>query len=124
MIFTPIISNFSFRALKFVGGSDVEAIGSNIWNFSDMVRFNISSACLLLLCFASLCDAKYVKYKDPKQPINTRIKDLIDRMTLAEKIGQMTQIERLVASADVMRNCFIGKLSHAHAGCCLGDKNK
>ena len=49
-----------------------------------------------------------MKYKDPKQPVNTRIKDLIGRMTLAEKIGQMTQIERSVASADVMKNYFIG----------------
>ena len=50
-----------------------------------------------------------MKYKDPKQPINTRIKDLLGRMTLAEKIGQMTQIERQVASADVMKKYFIGK---------------
>jgi beta-glucosidase len=74
-----------------------------------MARSNISWACLLLLCFASMGDAKYVRYKDPKQPINTRIKDLIGRMTLAEKIGQMTQIERQVASADVMKKYFIGK---------------
>lgn len=53
-------------------------------------------------------DAEYMKYKDPKQPVNTRIKDLIGRMTLAEKIGQTTQIERSVASADVMKNYFIG----------------
>ncbi|TVU34971.1 hypothetical protein EJB05_16830, partial [Eragrostis curvula] len=53
---------------------------------------------------------KYMRYKDPKQPINTRIKDLIDRMTLAEKIGQMTQIERQVASADVMKKYFIGSI--------------
>jgi hypothetical protein len=29
-------------------------------------------------------------------------------MTLAEKIGQMSQIERVNATADVMKNCFIG----------------
>lgn len=51
-----------------------------------------------------------MKYKDPKQPVNTRIKDLIGRMTLAEKIGQTTQIERSVASADVMKNYFIGSI--------------
>jgi beta-glucosidase len=51
-----------------------------------------------------------MKYKDPKQPVNTRIKDLLGRMTLAEKIGQMTQIERAVASADVMKRYFIGML--------------
>lgn len=49
-----------------------------------------------------------MKYKDPKQSINVRIKDLMGRMTLAEKIGQMTQIEREVASAQVMKDYFIG----------------
>ncbi|KAF7030965.1 hypothetical protein CFC21_042384 [Triticum aestivum] len=72
---------------------------------------NVSWGCLLLLlCFAWTGDAEYMKYKDPKQPVNTRIKDLIGRMTLAEKIGQMTQIERSVASADVMKNYFIGSI--------------
>lgn len=51
-----------------------------------------------------------MKYKDPKQPINVRIEDLMKRMTLAEKIGQMTQIERSNASADVMKNYFIGSV--------------
>nr|GMC64638.1 lysosomal beta glucosidase-like [Ipomoea batatas] len=39
------------------------------------------------------------KYKDPKQPVGARVKDL-----LAEKIGQ---IDRSVASAQVMRDYFI-----------------
>ncbi|PUZ54554.1 hypothetical protein GQ55_5G141400 [Panicum hallii var. hallii] len=75
-----------------------------------MTSSYISWACLLLLCFASVADAEQMKYKDPKQPINTRIKDLLGRMTLAEKIGQMTQIERQVASADVMKKYFIGSI--------------
>ncbi|KAM3351709.1 hypothetical protein ACQJBY_023574 [Aegilops geniculata] len=77
-----------------------------------MVCSSVSWGCLLLLllCFAWMGDAEYAKYKDPKQPVNTRIKDLIGRMTLAEKIGQMTQIERSVASADVMKNYFIGSI--------------
>lgn len=76
-----------------------------------MVCPNVSWGCLLLLlCFAWTGDAEYMKYKDPKQPVNTRIKDLIGRMTLAEKIGQMTQIERSVASADVMKQYFIGSI--------------
>ncbi|XP_004289454.1 PREDICTED: lysosomal beta glucosidase-like, partial [Fragaria vesca subsp. vesca] len=52
----------------------------------------------------------YLKYKDPKQPLNTRIKDLLGRMTLEEKIGQMTQIERSVASAEVMNKYYIGSV--------------
>jgi hypothetical protein len=76
-----------------------------------------------------MADAEYMKYKDPKQPINSRIRDLIGRMTLAEKIGQMTQIERQVASANVMKKYFIGKFyispeSFAVLASCLGDKNK
>ncbi|XP_020574327.1 uncharacterized protein LOC110020528 isoform X1 [Phalaenopsis equestris] len=65
---------------------------------------------LLLSCSASIGDAEYLKYKDPKQPIGIRIKDLLKRMTLAEKIGQMTQIERKVASAQVMKEYFIGSV--------------
>ena len=49
------------------------------------------------------------KYKDPKQPIKVRVKDLLKRMTVEEKIGQMAQIERKVASAEVMKKYFIGK---------------
>jgi hypothetical protein len=47
-------------------------------------------------------------YKDPRQPLNRRIEDLLGRMTLAEKIGQMSQIERENATADVVRGYFIG----------------
>ena len=66
---------------------------------------------VLLFCWASIGKADYVIYKDPNQPVNARIDDLIKRMTLAEKIGQMTQIERKVASAKVMKDYFIGEKS-------------
>lgn len=33
-------------------------------------------------------------YKDPKRPIAERVRDLLGRMTLDEKVGQMTQAER------------------------------
>jgi beta-glucosidase len=49
-------------------------------------------------------------YKDPAQPVEARVTDLLGRMTLAEKIGQMTQIERLVATPEVLRDNFIGSL--------------
>ncbi|KAJ4754582.1 Glycosyl hydrolase family protein [Rhynchospora pubera] len=65
---------------------------------------------LLLLCGATIGEAEYLKYKDSNQTINARIEDLLKRMTLAEKIGQMTQIERKVASADVMKKYFIGSV--------------
>ncbi|KAG9445198.1 hypothetical protein H6P81_016538 [Aristolochia fimbriata] len=65
---------------------------------------------LLLCCWASLGEAGYIKYKDPKKPINVRIADLMKRMTLAEKIGQMTQIERSVATPEIVKKYFIGSV--------------
>nr|CAB3472603.1 unnamed protein product [Digitaria exilis] len=50
------------------------------------------------------------RYKDPRQPLNRRIDDLLARMTLAEKIGQMSQIERENATADVVRGYFVGSV--------------
>ncbi|XWS71364.1 hypothetical protein CRYUN_Cryun03dG0132400 [Craigia yunnanensis] len=76
-----------------------------------MGRFSIPKlGFLLLCCLASVTEATYLKYKDPKQPVGVRIKDLMSRMTLAEKIGQMTQIERSVATPDVMKKYFIGSV--------------
>ncbi|XP_073054633.1 uncharacterized protein [Primulina eburnea] len=67
--------------------------------------------CMVVLCFfASFTEAGYLKYKDPKQPLGVRIKDLMGRMTLEEKIGQMIQIGREVATPDVMNKHFIGSV--------------
>ncbi|KAL1545040.1 beta-glucosidase [Salvia divinorum] len=49
-------------------------------------------------------------YKDPTAPVEARVKDLLSRMTLLEKIGQMTQIERSVASAAAIRDRLIGSV--------------
>ncbi|XP_028790378.1 uncharacterized protein LOC114746314 [Neltuma alba] len=65
---------------------------------------------LLLRCWLAMAETEYAKYKDPKQPLNVRIRDLMDRMTLEEKIGQMTQIDRSVASYEVMNKFFIGSV--------------
>ncbi|KAK8515694.1 hypothetical protein V6N13_139337 [Hibiscus sabdariffa] len=66
---------------------------------------------LLFCCLAVVTESTtYLKYKDPKQPVGVRIKDLMKRMSLAEKIGQMTQIERSVATPDVMNKYFIGSV--------------
>ncbi|XP_071705657.1 uncharacterized protein [Rutidosis leptorrhynchoides] len=68
--------------------------------------FLIMMTCLCL----SMTKADYFMYKDPKQPIGVRIKDLMKRMTLEEKIGQMTQIDKSVASNEVMKKYFIGSI--------------
>ncbi|KAK4392004.1 Beta-glucosidase BoGH3B [Sesamum angolense] len=66
---------------------------------------------IVLCCLTAIANAEeYMLYKDPKQPIAGRIIDLMKRMTLEEKIGQMTQIERTVAKHDVMTKYFIGSV--------------
>lgn len=39
-------------------------------------------------------------YQDPSQPVSVRVADLLGRMTLAEKVGQMTQAERADVADD------------------------
>lgn len=77
-----------------------------------MATFKFYMLVVLFICFwASTGEAvDYMKYKDPKQPLMVRINDLVSRMTLEEKIGQMTQIERAVASSDIMKKNFIGSI--------------
>ncbi|KAK9106613.1 hypothetical protein Syun_022624 [Stephania yunnanensis] len=49
-------------------------------------------------------------YKDPTVPVEDRVSDLLSRMQLLEKIGQMSQIDRSFASPDVLQNFFIGSV--------------
>ncbi|XVF06625.1 hypothetical protein REPUB_Repub06bG0065600 [Reevesia pubescens] len=75
-----------------------------------LIPINFLGILQIWCCLAASAKAQYVKYKDPSQPLNVRIKDLMGRMTLEEKIGQMIQIERNVTTADIMRNYFIGSV--------------
>ncbi|KAM0001378.1 putative glucan 1,3-beta-glucosidase [Helianthus debilis subsp. tardiflorus] len=77
-----------------------------------MAKLSPSTLVIIVMCcyWATIAASQSMKYKDPKQPLNVRIKDLLNRMTLEEKIGQMTQIDRSVASADVMQKYFIGSI--------------
>ncbi|KAE8664588.1 myb-like protein X-like [Hibiscus syriacus] len=63
-----------------------------------------------LLVATAQAGVEYMKYKDPRQPISKRIRDLTKRMNLDEKIGQMVQIDRQVATAAVMRDYKIGSI--------------
>lgn len=49
-------------------------------------------------------------YKNPSVNMEDRIKDLLSRMTLKEKIGQMTQIERRVATPEALKDFSIGSI--------------
>lgn len=63
----------------------------------------------LVYCWRTSADNGTVLYKDPNQPAAARVKDLLGRMTLEEKIGQMTQIDRTIATPEVMKTYAIGK---------------
>ncbi|KAK4397688.1 Periplasmic beta-glucosidase [Sesamum angolense] len=67
---------------------------------------------LLLLVASAAAEVIDTRYKDPKLPMNLRIKFLMEQMTLEEKIAQMAQINRLQAEADpkILRDYSIGSL--------------
>ena len=49
-------------------------------------------------------------YLDPSLPVATRVADLLGRMTLDEKIGQMTQSEQQTSSPAQVTSLFIGSV--------------
>src|SRR5262245_57638300 len=59
--------------------------------------------------------ADVLPYQDPALPISQRVADLLGRMTLQEKIGQMTQAER----ANVNAPADLHKISDDHLGSVL-----
>ncbi|XP_062085132.1 uncharacterized protein LOC133791219 [Humulus lupulus] len=58
---------------------------------------------------------EYCTYRNPKEPLEARLKDLLSRMTLEEKVGQITQIERRIATAnkDIITKFYIGGMLSA-----------
>lgn len=55
-------------------------------------------------------------YTDPSQPIEARVEDLLARMTLEEKIGQMTQVEKdSIAPGDITKY-YIGSILSGGGG--------
>ena len=55
-------------------------------------------------------------YTDPSQPVEARIEDLLSRMTLEEKIGQMTQVEKNSIKPGDIQKYFIGSILSGGGG--------
>ncbi len=55
-------------------------------------------------------------YKDPSQPIEARVEDLLARMTLEEKIGQMTQVEKNSIQPGDITRYYIGSILSGGGG--------
>ncbi len=54
--------------------------------------------------------ANHLPYHDPSLPVATRVSDLLSRMTLDEKIGQMTQAERASVTNSQLTQFRLGSL--------------
>lgn len=61
-------------------------------------------------------DLGAVLYTDPAQPVETRVEDLLKRMTLDEKIGQMTQVEKNSIKPGDITKYFIGSILSGGGG--------
>lgn len=59
---------------------------------------------------AASAPTNHLPYHDPSLPIPTRVADLLGRMTLDEKLGQMTQAERTAASPTDVRDNRLGSI--------------
>src|SRR5829696_168598 len=57
------------------------------------IRTPVAVALCALAALPAAAAAK-LPYQDPSLPVSQRVDDLLSRMTLAEKVGQMTQTER------------------------------
>ncbi|KAJ9543657.1 hypothetical protein OSB04_023364 [Centaurea solstitialis] len=49
-------------------------------------------------------------YRNANEPIEARVKDLLARMTIKEKLGQMTQIKRSIATPSAITNLGLGSI--------------
>ena len=93
---SPFILNFN----RICRGTKMAGISTSLLGFFILV---------LCCCASNMVQAiEYAVYKDPKQPLGVRIKDLMKRMTIEEKIGQMVQIERANATAEIVNKFYIG----------------
>jgi beta-glucosidase len=66
-------------------------------------------------------DSPVLPYQDPSLPIGQRVDDLLGRMTLVEKIGQMTQVEKNSIEKEDITGRFIGSLLSGGGGYPQGD---
>ncbi|MBN1798605.1 MAG: glycoside hydrolase family 3 C-terminal domain-containing protein [Spirochaetales bacterium] len=56
-------------------------------------------------------------YKNPEASVQERVDDLLARMTLEEKIGQMTQVEKNSINLGDIKTMYIGSILSGGGGC-------
>src|SRR5215217_4913706 len=73
----------------------------------------LTALLLTAACTAASTDAppaKSLPYQDPKRPVAERVADLLGRMGLDDKIGQMTQAERQNAAPSDLAEYRLGSI--------------
>ena len=70
----------------------------------------VAAGILLIGGTVTAARADTAPYLDPSQPVPVRVADLLGRMSLDEKIGQMTQAERLAVTGADIANYRLGSL--------------
>lgn len=81
-----------------------------------MAASSLAMFVVLFLVAAAFCFPVSVSsyqpplYKNPTANVEERVRDLMSRMTLEEKIGQMSQIERSIANTSNIQKYFIGSI--------------
>ncbi|MFP4644946.1 MAG: glycoside hydrolase family 3 protein [Spirochaetales bacterium] len=93
-----------------------------IARFRATARVAATAAAILIMVAASGCTGPRAvsesneppadaPYWDPDRPTQARVEDLLERMTLEEKLGQMTQIDRqYLQTADDIREYNLGSI--------------
>jgi beta-glucosidase len=76
----------------------------------NVVTIALTVAALVGVAGSSPAAAQGFPYEDPSLPIATRVNDLLGRMSLDEKIGQMTQAERGAVSNAQITQFRLGSL--------------
>jgi len=89
-----------------------------------MKKYIISTLILIILLSGCIADTKNLStpmpdsqlYKDSSQPIEARVESLLSLMTLEEKIGQMTQVERGSIKVGDITRYFVGSILSGGGG--------
>ncbi|MBN1696183.1 MAG: glycoside hydrolase family 3 C-terminal domain-containing protein [Spirochaetales bacterium] len=71
------------------------------------MKKRLVTAIIFIICILA---AHGQVYKDPNAAVSQRVSDLLARMSLAEKIGQMTQANLLNVTAQDVRNYLLGSV--------------
>lgn len=87
--------------------SDALGLGS-VFALSEVARSRPASAVKELEKLTN-----HLPYRDPDLPIAERIDDLLARMALSEKIGQMMQLDARGGVADIVMDMHAGSILHA-----------